>query len=1389
MLSSLGVFQPGISVDDPDTTGTLTVQVVAGNTLASLSASSLGGATVSGTGNTLTITGQAAQVNAALASLELTETASASTDVLSISATDSTALPAQTTLAVDVMPATGPAFVAPPKIVTLQADSLTTLPSLVLSDPAAQGLADMGLGDEETLSLTLSVSEGILLLPQLGSLSPLDATGIGTGTIEITFTANEIAALNAVLADIEFAGPASEQHLDYTLWNLSGALPVEVTYGNIYLNTVGTAATNGTYVTAGQTVVTGDDTLTNTLSVTGIMSVLGNIDGDGAVMVAPDASLELPDNSMFLSGTSLNFGTMGAVTLVESGTLLEAADASFAGGVILNSGALLDFAGNFTADGDEQNDYDLAISLAQGAVLTGSGTLTVGNFSESGMISGPGTLLALGGETLEVDAGEVTGGADLEVEGGGVMVLGPLSPLYGIFDATALTIENSVTLSFGAEGAVPVSGGYADTLGGDGGAFVINGPQAFSGTILGFNVGDQLIFPGLSDFSVYNIGHNSFCVSGLDSEGVTESYTIFATIPTGLTPAAGVDAEGDPAVVLRSTVASVSTGGEYAATAGVAQKLLGLSLNLTGSTTQSLHLTLSCGHGGLNVGDSTSVAHLTLTASNLAALNAELANLTYTGTGVADVLTLTGSSGLLAGMTDLVPIAAVTTGTVDGYAGVAYSAAEMVSFGSAAGLPIITAPMAPGGVQVTGMVEFQGLIEAGGLTGTALTVDAGGQAIFGVAATVALNGDVAVGDTSGAGVLDVLTDAFSASGNILLGGNANAAVLGAVTAAGALEIGQAASASLALDGNISVSATTLDNAGTFFAYGTAQATLGSIANQGTIIFTDVAAGTASAYSGGGTLVLSGTADFTVAGQAQEASGGEIQIGSGATLDVATLTQFGGTVLDSGVLNISGTLYADGAGIALSGGTLIAATLMLGSTLSGYGVIEAPTIDSSGLIEASGGKLVLAGSVIATSLEVGPSAALELASGMSGGGLVSFAGGAALVTVDDVAAGFDGATNMVATDAIDLVGVAPDLVTYTGGTNGTVEIFDTFGNEVASFGIKVSGSQPAVSIVSDGYGGSLITLGDELPCFARGTGLLTPQGYRAVEELRPGDPVITAQGDRRPVRWVGWRTLDLGPASSRHARPVIVMPNAFGQGKPHKLLRLSPLHCVYADGVLIPVTHLVNHATILRDVAAPAATYFHVELDRHDILLAEGLECESYFDNGNRGALYRELGRRSPAPKPFAPSITTGARLAVVRRRLHEIALAAGFTTTYLPHVRAVAAGQGVTPEFSKAGRWRMARFNFPQPVRDITLLANAAAPADTDPDSADRRELGICLGEMRGVRLGAGWQPRAAGDEGVWMGRKAELRLTRARREILLPLAAVAQTWVRPMVDWRQVAG
>ena len=122
----------------------------------------------------------------------------------------------------------------------------------------------------------------------------------------------------------------------------------------------------------------------------------------------------------------------------------------------------------------------------------------------------------------------------------------------------------------------------------------------------------------------------------------------------------------------------------------------------------------------------------------------------------------------------------------------------------------------------------------------------------------------------------------------------------------------------------------------------------------------------------------------------------------------------------------------------------------------------------------------------------------------------------------------------------------------------------------------------------------------------------------------GDLAVTASGEHRPVRWIGHRDLDGAGALLPFAQcPVRVLPGAFGSGLPERTLYLSPGHPVLvgADedgegGHLVPVMCLVNGTTVERE-ERDAVTYWHIELDRHDILLAEGLPAESYLDGGDR----------------------------------------------------------------------------------------------------------------------------------------------------------------------------
>ncbi len=152
-----------------------------------------------------------------------------------------------------------------------------------------------------------------------------------------------------------------------------------------------------------------------------------------------------------------------------------------------------------------------------------------------------------------------------------------------------------------------------------------------------------------------------------------------------------------------------------------------------------------------------------------------------------------------------------------------------------------------------------------------------------------------------------------------------------------------------------------------------------------------------------------------------------------------------------------------------------------------------------------------------------------------------------------------------------------------------------------------------------------SLGDyTVLCFGSGTRILTERGEVAVEDLRERDVAVTASGTRRPITWIGHRTLDGGGRALHHDRqPVRVRAGAFGGDLPKRDLFLSPGHPVLvgadADnegGVLVPVMCLINGTTVTREPVT-RITYWHVELDSHDILLAEGLPAESYIDGGDR----------------------------------------------------------------------------------------------------------------------------------------------------------------------------
>ncbi len=165
---------------------------------------------------------------------------------------------------------------------------------------------------------------------------------------------------------------------------------------------------------------------------------------------------------------------------------------------------------------------------------------------------------------------------------------------------------------------------------------------------------------------------------------------------------------------------------------------------------------------------------------------------------------------------------------------------------------------------------------------------------------------------------------------------------------------------------------------------------------------------------------------------------------------------------------------------------------------------------------------------------------------------------------------------------------------------------------------------------------------ENQCFVSGTMIRTVRGDVAVENLVVGDRAVTAHGVEREIRWIGMREVDCNTSAvPSKSWPVRVRAGAFGGDLPERDLSLSAGHPVLVghgdDEVLVPIMCLINGTSVAR-VPTDTVAYWHVELDAHDILLAEGLPAESFLDYGNRSWFENDADHVMTDPDFVAPGL-------------------------------------------------------------------------------------------------------------------------------------------------------
>ena len=403
------------------------------------------------------------------------------------------------------------------------------------------------------------------------------------------------------------------------------------------------------------------------------------------------------------------------------------------------------------------------------------------------------------------------------------------------------------------------------------------------------------------------------------------------------------------------------------------------------------------------------------------------------------------------------------------------------------------------------------------------------------------------------------------------------------------------------------------------------------------------------------------------------AGGDVFVQQGGVLVIEGGSLAAGTV-HAGIGGLTGGEGGGGAGSAgngfgnglfIQGDQSVTLQPLAGQTLTIGGVISdelgspGGTAGSGELMVTGTGTVALAASNHFTGgIALQPGSTLDLmVGGAAGSGSIEFAGPAELQFAATFAVGntIDG---FLADDSLDFQGIAPGAGTSAtlSNTGNVLTVTDGVHTQTVSLDPTQTFVTNTWTVSPDSGSGVLV----EVACYCRGTRIGTPTGEVAIEALRIGDRVSIDGGGARPVKWIGRRGYSADYAAThRNVQPIRISRNALSDGLPRRDLLVSPEHALFIDDVLVPARHLVNSVSIVRVESGDAVDYLHLELDGHEIILAEGQPAGTFVDRDSRvsfdnAAEFFELYPDDALPESefCAERVEDGEALADIRDRVN-----------------------------------------------------------------------------------------------------------------------------------------
>ncbi|GAA5266595.1 hypothetical protein ACOSOMT5_P3024 [Acidiphilium sp. MT5] len=952
--------------------------------------------------------------------------------------------------------------------------------------------------------------------------------------------------------------------------------------------------------------------------------------------------------------------------------------------------------------------------------MGGAGQYSVGGIGGAGGAGGNGGFIS-GSSTLINDGvihgggGGLGGGADNGGEGGfggyggsGVLLEGNAI----LINTSLITGGNAGTAGASANGseggraggvgvyltggtlinAGTIEGGYGSGGSNDAIEFGAIGSGIETGTLV-FDPGASFIGKVVANASVADVFELASATAYGTLTGLGSQFTNFQRV--SVQSGARWDLSGANQIVSGQTVSQdgilVDTGNLYIAgnlisNAGTVGNAL-----IFGSSAAAVTLSPTASIIGSVVANPTVMDALYLSSGNgagtLAGLGTQFADFQQISVDRDSTWSLTGISTILAGTTMSQNGSLIAVGSLMNAGTISASGYPITGQNNAIGVVIAS----------NSVIENEGIILGGGGYGTV----AGGAGVYLNSSATLMSagmiggGSGAPGNTAAGGVAvsALLGGDITNSGTLLGGdGGSNTSAIGATGGDGGMgaEISDAAN----------LLNTGLIDGGNGGNGGFAQ---GSIVGDG--------------GKGGIGVDVSGSATLTDNGTIVGGSGGTG--GNGVKFEASDAGNGGGggvgVYLNGGVLINSGAIIGGDGGL----GGLGSGTGTNGLNGSVGAAVEFGSLPGTLIVNAGASFVgaVIANSTVSDILEFASSATanqvVEIGSQFTGFRDLSFATNATW-SIGGTYTAFDSGqviTGFAPGDTLVLDGFAANTsdVTYINGvglelTNGTnVITLDIAGNFTTSD-----------FIIADPPASTTISLVQPLPCFAAGTRILAVAGEVAVEHLREGDRLILNGGDTAAIKWIGRRALDI----RRHPNPDTVMPilfeaGALGDGIPCRPLYLSPDHALYLDNHLIPAKTLINGLSI-RQIERATVVYYHLELEHHAVILAEGAACETYLDTGNRAAfengadeilLHPDFSNILREQYGCAPFATTGAIVENVRRKLLA---RAGIQYGSDPHIKITYRQDG-----------------------SAVIESRSAIPGYISVDPSDRRSLGVKIASIK----------------------------------------------------------